>query len=40
MLLFVSDGSGGTGLDKEAWRGFTEKFSESVDNEQIVELDN
>ena len=39
MLLFVSDGSGGTGLDKETWRGFTEKFAESVDNDQIVEID-
>ena len=39
MLLFVSDGSGGTGRDKETWRGFTEKFAENVDNEQIVELD-
>ncbi len=39
MLLFVSDGSGGTGMDTETWRGFTEKFAESIANERIVELD-
>lgn len=39
MLMFVSDGSGGTGLDTQTWRGFTEKFAETVDNETIIELD-
>ncbi len=39
MLLFVSDGSAGTGMEMDVWRGFTEKFAENVDNETIVVLD-
>lgn len=39
MLLFVSDGSGGTGMDKEAWRGFAREFTSKCKDAQIVELD-
>lgn len=39
MLLYLSDGSGGTGLDKNTWRGFTYSYTEGMDNAKVVELD-
>ena len=39
MLLFVSDGSGGTGMDKDTWRGFANQFASQCQNARIVELD-
>ena len=39
MLLFVSDGSGGTGLDTETWRGIAMSYAEGMDNIQVTELD-
>ncbi|MBR1797772.1 MAG: alpha/beta hydrolase [Clostridiales bacterium] len=38
IILFISDGTGGTGLDTETWRGCTYDFAESRDNVEIVEL--
>ena len=32
MLLFISDGSGGTGFDKETWRRIPEEYISQVDN--------
>lgn len=39
MLLFVSDGSGGTGIDKDSWRGIAKEFASKCQAAQIVELD-
>lgn len=39
MLLFVSDGSGGTGFSTDVWRGFQRDYLAGVENGRIVELD-
>ncbi|MDE7262047.1 MAG: alpha/beta hydrolase [Oscillospiraceae bacterium] len=39
MLLFISDGSGGTGFSEEVWRGFQRDYLSGVENGQSVELD-
>ena len=39
MLLFISDGSGGTGFDKETWRRIPEEYIAQVDNGKYIELD-
>ena len=39
MLLFVSDGSGGTGIDKDTWRGCAHDFASKCINAIVVELD-
>lgn len=39
MLLFVSDGSGGTGFDKETWRKIAVDYISQVDDGQYILLD-
>ncbi len=39
MLLFISDGSGGTGFDKETWRNIPIKYIAQVDGGKYIELD-
>ena len=39
MLLFISDGSGGTGFDKETWRSIPEEYVSQVQGGEYVELD-
>lgn len=38
MLLFISDGSGGTGFDKETWRKIPIEYMSQVDGGEYVEL--
>lgn len=38
VLMFTSDGSGGTGYDESTWRGFQSSFAASVPNGSVVEL--
>lgn len=39
MLLFISDGSGGTGFDKETWRKIPVEYILQVNEGKYVELD-
>ncbi len=39
MLLFISDGSGGTGFDKETWRKIPIEYISKVDDGKYIELD-
>lgn len=39
MLLFISDGSGGTGFTKEKWRSIPENYISGCDNARYIELD-
>lgn len=39
MLLFISDGSGGTGFDKETWRRIPEEYLSQVNGGAYIELD-
>lgn len=39
MLLFVSDGSGGTGFEKETWRKIPIEYVSQVQNGKYIELD-
>lgn len=39
MLLFISDGSGGTGFDKETWREIPEEYISEVECGKYIELD-
>ena len=39
MLLFISDGSGGTGFDKETWRRIPIEYVSQVHNGKYIELD-
>ena len=39
MLLFISDGSGGTGFTKEKWRSIPENYISGHDNASYIELD-
>ena len=39
MLLFISDGSGGTGFDKEVWRKIPIEYISQVDGGEYIELD-
>ena len=38
MLLFISDGSGGTGFDKETWRKIPIEYISQVDEGKYIEL--
>ena len=38
MLLFISDGSGGTGFDKETWRKIPIEYLSQVDEGEYIEL--
>lgn len=39
MLLFISDGSGGTGFDKDTWRSIPKEYISQVQGGEYVELD-
>lgn len=39
MLLFISDGTGGTSFDKETWRRIPEKYISEVKAGKYIELD-
>ena len=39
MLLFISDGSGGTGFTKEKWRSIPENYISDCDNASYIELE-
>ena len=39
MLLFISDGSGGTGFDKETWRKIPLEYISQIDGAEYIELD-
>ena len=39
MLLFVSDGSGGTGFTEERWRSIPKEYFSENDNVDIIDLD-
>lgn len=39
MLLFISDGSGGTGFDKDTWRKIPIEYIEQVHDGKYIELD-
>ena len=39
MLLFISNGSGGTGFDKETWRKIPIEYLSQVDGGKYIELD-
>ena len=39
MLLYISDGSCGTGFDKETWRSIPKEYITNKDNAQYIELD-
>lgn len=39
MLLFLSDGSGGTGFDKETWRTIPIEYISQIDGGKYIELD-
>lgn len=39
MLLFISDGSGGTGFDKETWRGIAIDYISQTSSGKYIELD-
>ena len=38
MLLFISDGSGGTGFDKETWREIPIEYISQIDEGEYIEL--
>ncbi len=38
MLLFISDGSGGTGFDKETWREIPIAYISQIDEGEYIEL--
>ena len=39
MLLFISNGSGGTGFTKEMWRTIPKEYISGYDNASYIELD-
>ncbi len=39
MLLFISDGSGGTGFSEDVWRDFQRDYLAGTENTRYVELD-
>ena len=39
MLLFISDGSGGTGFSEDVWRDFQRDYLSGVENGRSIELD-
>ena len=39
MLLFISDGTGGTDFDKETWRRIPENYISEVESGKYIELD-
>lgn len=39
ILLFISDGSGGTGFEKDEWRRIPKKYVSQIDGGKYIELD-
>lgn len=39
MLLFISDGSGGTAFDKDTWRSIPKEYIAQVEDGEYIELD-
>lgn len=39
MLLFISNGSGGTGFDEETWRSIPKEYISQVNDGKYIELD-
>ena len=39
MLLFISNGSGGTGFTEETWRRIPKEYIAGCDNASYIELD-
>ncbi|MEG1965222.1 MAG: alpha/beta hydrolase [Oscillospiraceae bacterium] len=39
VLMFTSNGSGGTGYEETTWRGFQKDFISSIPNGKLIELD-
>ena len=39
VLLFISDGSGGTGFDKESWRRIPKEYISQISGGEYIELD-
>ena len=39
MLLFISDGSGGTAFDKDTWRSIPKEYIAQVEGGEYIELD-
>lgn len=39
ILMFASNGSGGTGYDETTWRGFQQDYANSIPNGKVRELD-
>lgn len=39
MLLFLSDGSGGTGFDRETWRSIPKEYISGAGDGTYIELD-
>lgn len=39
MLFFISDGTGGTGFDKETWRRIPKEYISEVESGKYIELD-
>ncbi len=39
ILMFLSDGSGGTGFSKEEWRGISEEYASEIAGSKYIELD-
>ncbi len=39
ILMFLSDGSEGTGFPKEEWRGISEEYASEIAGSKYIELD-
>ena len=39
MLMFISDGSGGTGMDTDTWRKYQREYASGITDVSIIELD-
>lgn len=39
IIMFISDGSGGTGFSKEEWRGVSEEYISEIAGSKYIELD-
>ena len=39
MLMFISDGSGGTGMDTDTWRKYQREYASGLTDVSIIELD-
>lgn len=39
IIMFLSDGSGGTGFSKEEWRGISEEYASGIAGSKYIELD-